>query len=142
MSGATEPTATQHESVLPDADIGGFAEWVKSAYIEDRWSEVREKDESVMVWSGKHPAFSTFQRDLRPRLHSHGLVISEMRTNVPRKIDEEMEKVHWISAVPIAKAAAAAHDMICDRGVCTNLIEHADATHCEECADIMGMIEA
>lgn len=97
---------------IPETDIGGFVEWVKNDYTEERWSRVYKRDDTVTVWSGKYPAFHRFQADLRPHLHDHGLVIADTRTNVPRKVDGEDENIHWVKADPIHYAIEEMGDVV------------------------------
>lgn len=131
-----------NESILPEADMEGFIDHIKQSYLDNRWSDVYQTDKAVTIWSGKHPAFSRFQADIRPKLHEHGLVISETRTNVPKTIDGESEKVHWISAIPMAKAVAESHNLLCNRGACTNLVADAQSDYCDQCGPIIKKVEA
>jgi len=119
-----------------DADIAGFVEWVENNYTDNRWSNVYQRGHTVTVWSGKYPAFGRFQQDLRPHLHAHGLVVTETRCNVPKQIDGEGEKVHWVSAVPVSLVVAEQEDMVCSRGACENIIAGAGEEYCSECGEV------
>lgn len=137
----TENDTDGAESILPEADIEGFIKWVVNDYSDERWSAVYQRDNSVTVWSGKYPAFSRFQKDIRPELHKRGLTISETRTNVPKTIDDEMERVHWISAIPIVQTVAEAHGMTCSRMTCNRLIKSHGAEYCSECHSIFAEVD-
>lgn len=123
---------TEPAQLLPEPDFDGFVDWVEHSYTDDRWSDVYRRSRSVTVWSGKYPAFSRFQADLRPQLHKHGLVISDTRTNVPKTINGDQHSVHWVAAIPLVRAVAASHDMLCSRHACTKLLQAADAEYCGE----------
>lgn len=128
------------DSALPDADIDGFVDWLENEYTDERWSHIIRRNGSVTVWSGMYPEFLTFQDDLRPKLHDHGLVITKVNKDIPRKIDGEMESVHWIKAMPIAKAAAKAMDMQCKRRACTEIIADDESVYCADCKPSMTQI--
>lgn len=127
-------------STLPEPDPEGFIGWVRNSYTDNRWSTVYQRDRSVTVWSGECPSFPRFQQDLRPRLHTHGFVITETRTSVPKKIDGGMEHVHWVAACPIAEAVAEAEGLLCARSACRELVDDAESDHCADCEPIMEAV--
>lgn len=119
---------------VPDDDIPGFVEWLETGYSDNRWSDYYTTTDGVTVWSGKYPAFQRFVADLRPHLHTHGLVIASTRHEMPKKIDGELEHVHLVSAIPMAKAAAEHYDLLCGRLACTHLAT-AESDYCDDCRE-------
>lgn len=125
-------------NLVPEADQEGFIEWVEEEYTDDRWCDVYKHGQSVVIWSGKHPANPRFVKDIRPRLHEHGMVMHDVRTEVPATINGGTEKVMWIKGAPIGMAVAAAHDMQCQRTVCRQVIADADSDYCPSCKPHMS----
>lgn len=109
---------------VPEPDIDGFIEWVENEYTDERWSDVYKRgNNEVVIWSGKYPAFQRFQKDLKPKLHKHGLVMQLVNTHVPRTIDGEICHVHWV-------AAKSMRDVIYDM-----LIKNEDWFECDTCGN-------
>lgn len=120
---------------VPEPDHEGFVNWVNEAYTENRYSDVFMVTNSltggrVTVRSGEHPAYSRFIKDIRPKLHEYGFVISNAHKdsiNAPSNLD----CCHSITGIPMLWVAAYANGYVCRGGACRHVT--ADE-YCGACA--------
>lgn len=119
---------------VPFPDAEGFRKFIENQYTDDRWSniEITESDltgGSIKVFSGKHPARSRFVKDLRPKLHEHGFVITDVQEKA-YGIPDNLEKATVINAVPIMWVVMYVNGNVCSRRACRHITAE---TYCESC---------
>jgi len=126
---------------IPESDPRGFAEWVRTEYVDNRWSRVEVLDDGVVtVWGGENPAFRRFQWDLVPRLFEHGLVVEHVQQEALYADSDGggVEHVPRIVAVPIVRVVAHMEGLFCDRQACDQLIDDAGVDYCATCGRFLG----
>jgi len=124
---------------IPEPDHEGFESFIKDKYTKNRWSDIKvRKDKKtggkIIVRSGEHPVYDRFIKDLSPKLHKHGFVISSATKDAFDGVeDEEVQRCHQITAIPLLWVAAYVNGYICKRAACRNIIADAVSPYCSTC---------
>lgn len=120
---------------MPKPDPIGLRNYLERKYADNRFGGMVVKDDlTIVINAGSHPAFIRFQKDIVPKLHEYGYVMTENRKGWR---DDGGNLVNrWIKAIPITKAILEFYGMQCDRSAC-NYIAQLGQDYCNECRPIM-----
>lgn len=123
---------------IPAPDHDGFVSWVENEYSDDRYSAVSATTDPktggrVSVRSGEHPAYTRFIKDLRPKLHEHGFVISSA-TKDKFSTHSDHDTTHSITAIPLLWVVAYVNGYVCRRGACRRVTSEV---YCDGCRPYM-----
>lgn len=125
---------------VPDPDYDGIEQYFKHKYTVDRMSELVVDDEpepylgKVSVYSGEHPSYTRFIKDLRPIFHEYGFVMSYAQEDYFVGIDPDKDAIrrHKVSGIPMIWPVLLANGYICKRGACRK-VRKPDSPYCEGC---------
>lgn len=125
---------------VPGPNFEGMVRWAEREYSSDRLVDISHSEDNEnggfvnIICPGRMPVRRSIG-DIRPRLHEHGFVISNVRENKKSYADEGPDEVHIIRAVPVIWVIAYMNGYICKRGACRNICD-VDSPLCESCSSL------